>query len=643
MKRAVAILVTALSLVASAETVFLETEAFDDWGGWVNDTQFMDQMGSPYLLAHGLGTPVADAKTTFVVRETGKYDVWVRTKNWLAWVNAQQGKDIGEQFPGVFKLIVNGVELPTALGVQGRGEWLWTKAGTVDLNKGAKNTVALHDLEGFDGRCDAVVFTTENDPWKLLNGPRTPSRIFKLKTLPEYDLCVVGGGVAGICAAVSAARLGLKVALVHDRPVLGGNNSSEVRVHLGSYQNLPPFPRLGDVLAEFGPKRGGNAEPAANYEDDRKMEIVKAEKNIDLFLNRRVTSVVTNACGAIAEAVAIDTRYGDARGIKARWFADCTGDGNVGFLAGADFRMGREGKAETNEPSAPEKADTLTMGASVQWYAGKVRNEECGVGSDGCSFPVKPWMLKGFTDENCSPHMKGDWWWEAGLGRDQIAEAEYIRDYGLLVAFSNWAFVKNSYSKKADFSDKELKWVAYNGGRRESRRLLGDFILDQNHLRNKDFQKDGTCVTTWTIDLHEPKTEEETKFKGESYQSNSLNEKIWPYPIPYRCYYSRNVPNLFMAGRDISVTHVALGTTRLMRTHGMMGEVVGMAAAVCKKNGCDPRAVYTDHFDELKALMEKGVGDGKVHPHQSYNCQASLDPDISRKYKESVKGRIPED
>ena len=622
-----------LGFAASAETVFLETEAFDDWGGWVNDTQFMDQMGSPYLLAHGLGKPVADAKTTFVVAKGGRYNVWVRTKNWTApwWY------DIGA---GTFNLIVNGEPLPNLLGAQGKGEWLWVKADDVTLKAG-ENTLALHDHDGFDGRCDAIVFTTAASPeFDALRQSALQSNNQTIKqSNNSYDLCVVGGGIAGICTAVSAARLGLKVALVHDRPILGGNNSSEVRVHLGAFQNLPPFPRLGDVLAEFGPTKEGNAEPAANYCDDAKMRIVKAEKNIDLFLNTHVNVVEQNA-GRIVAVIGKDTRTGVARQFKAELFADCTGDGTVGFLAGADYRQGREGKDETHEPSAPEKADTLTMGASVQWYAGKMRNEECGVRSDGCLFPVKPWMLKGFTDENCSPHMKGDWWWEAGLGRDQVAEAEYIRDYGLLVAFSNWAFVKNCYSNKAEFADIELKWVAYNGGRRESRRLLGDFVLDQNHLRNKDFQKDGTCVTTWTIDLHEPKTEEETKFKGESYQSNSLNEKIWPYPIPYRCFYSRNVPNLFMAGRDISVTHVALGTTRLMRTHGMMGEVVGMAAAVCKKNGCDPRAVYTDHFDELKALMEKGVGDGKVHPRQRYNCQSSLDPDIDKNYKESVKGRV---
>ena len=603
-----------LGFAASAETVFLETEAFDDWGGWVNDTQFMDQMGSPYLLAHGLGKPVADARTTVKITEAAEYHIWVRTKNWTAGVYAEQGLPVPEEPAGTFELLVNGTPLKTVLGAQGKGEWTWVEAGRCVL--AGQVTLALHDRDGFDGRCDAIVLTTDAAP--DFDALRKRSLPHNGVAGQSYDLVVVGGGVAGICTAVSAARLGLQVALVHDRPILGGNNSSEVRVHLGAWQNMPPYPRLGDVLAEFGPKRGGNAESAANYEDDRKLAIVKAEKNIDLFLNQRVNAVKTGENGRIVSVTAQDTRSGCRNVYSAACFADCTGDGNVGFLAGADFRQGREGKDETHEPSAPEKADTLTMGASVQWNAGKA--------SGDAAFPTKPWMLKNFTEENCSPHLKGDWDWEAGLGRDQIKEAEYIRDYGLLVAFSNWAFVKNSYSKKADFADKELKWVAYNGGRRESRRLLGDFILDQNHLRSKDFQPDGTCTATWTLDLHEPKTAKEPKFDGEPYKSNSLNEKIWPYPVPYRCLYSRNVPNLFMAGRDISVTHIALGTTRLMRTHGMMGEVVGMAAAVCKKHGCDPRGVYTDHLDELKALMEKGVGDGKAHPSQMYNIQDSLDP-----------------
>ena len=648
MKKAFALIAFFAAFAAQAETVVIEAEWFEDYGGWVNDTQFMDQMGSPYLLAHGLGRPVADAKMSFSVEDgvvgpayareeeepepgaeqpdkksgdakAKRFKVMVRTMNWTArW---------SKEPAGTFKVVVDGKELPNVLGA-GKGEWSVEEAGVVELGEGT-HTMALRDLTGFDGRCDAVAFVDEADENPVFERTNPGANFGGWM---NFDLCVVGGGIAGICTAVSAARLGLSVALVHDRPVLGGNNSSEVRVHLGAYQNLPPYPRLGDVLAEFGPKSGGNAREASVYEDEKKLAIVKAEKNIRLFLNTHMRGVATNETGAIMKLYAQNTVNSGYEIITAKWFADCTGDGNLGFAAGADFRMGREAKSETNEPDAPEKADMITMGASVQWNAGKT--------SGDASFPTRPWMLKTINEANCSPHLKGDWWWEAGLGRDQIAEGEYIRDYGLLVAFSNWAFVKNGYSKKDAFADKELKWVAYNAGRRESRRLLGDFILDQNHLRNKDFQPDGTCATTWTIDLHLPKTARESKFEGEPYQSNSLNEKIWPYPIPYRCLYSRNVPNLFMAGRDISVTHIALGTTRLMRTHGMMGEVVGMAASICKKHGCNPRDVYTTHLDELKELMTKGVGDGKKHPRQDYNCQSSLDPDIKKHHEESVKGRV---
>ena len=480
------------ALCAQAETVFIEAESFDDWGGWVNDTQFMDQMGSPYLLAHGLGKPVADAKTTVNIFEAAEYHVWVRTKNWMAGVYAAQGLPVPESPAGAFKLLVNGTPLPlkTVLGTQGKGEWLWVKASRVVL--AGQVTLTLHDLDGFDGRCDAIMLTTDAEP--DFNALRSANPNAQTPTNASYDVVVVGGGIAGICAAISSARLGLKTALVHDRPVLGGNNSSEVRVHLGAYQNLPPYPRLGDVLAEFGPKAGGNAREASVYEDELKLRVVKETKNLDLYLNMHVNGAVTNGEGRITAVVAQDTRKGGRHMFNGGWFADCTGDGTVGYLAGADWRMGREAKSETNEPDAPEKADMITMGASVQWYAGKADGD--------AAFPTRPWMLKTINEANCSPHLKGDWWWEAGLGRDQIAEGEHIRDYGLLVAYSNWAFVKNGYSKKVSFADKELKWVAYNAGRRESRRLMGDFILDQNHLRNREVQPDGTCVTTWTIDLH---------------------------------------------------------------------------------------------------------------------------------------------
>ena len=597
-----------VACAVQAETLTFECEAFEDLGGWGNDTQFMDQMGSPYLIAHGLGTPVANAKTTFEIKADGRFVVWARTRNWTApWSTSAAG---------LFKVAIDGTPGAETLGAEG-SDWHDAKAGVWELKAG-RHTVELCDLTGFDGRCDRLCIRRvlnslqENEPPAYCR----PFSGLGRKTV-SCDLCVVGGGIGGICTAVSAARLGLRVALVHDRPVLGGNNSSEVRVHLGAWQNMPPYPRLGDVLAEFGPRNGGNAESAANYEDERKLAIVRNEKNIELLLNHRVNAVKTNATGRITGVWARDTRSGARTQVSAKWFADCTGDGTVGYLADADWRMGRETKTETGESLAADERDMLTMGASVQWRAQKAAH--------AAPFPLRPWMIR-FTDENGRAELKGDWDWEAGLGRDQIAEAERIRDYGLLVAYSNWAYAKNFASNRTEFVDKALEWVAYIAGRRESRRLMGDFVLSERHILGKDFQPDGTCAATWTIDLHFPKTRDQSGFGGEPFRSNSENESIWPYPIPYRCYYSRNVPNLFMAGRCISVTHVALGTVRLMRTIGMMGEVVGMAASLCKAHGCDPRDVYASHLDELKALMAKGVGDGKAHPAQMYNIQTSLDP-----------------
>ena len=630
MKRLIATLM-ALGAVwtASAETILLECEQFKDLGGWSIDSQFIDEMGSSYLLAHGLGHPVADATTTFEVKEGGRYNVFVRTKNWTAKWSTELGA-------GRFNLIVNGEKLSNLLGVQGKGEWLWVKVDDVTLKAGT-NTLALHDVSGFDGRCDAIGFSTDS-PDDVDPAGRPCLNWYDVRPFSTiacsgctYDLCVVGGGIAGICTAISAARLGLKVALVQDRPVLGGANSSEVRVHLGGYQNLGPYPRLGDVVAEIGPKAGGNAQPAERYEDDRKLAAVEAEKNIDLFLNQLVTDVFTNEQGRINGVRAVHTRTGVRRRFAARLFADCTGDGTVGYLAGADWRLGRESKAETGEKDAVDVADNQILGASCQWYAEKVKSKSekvkrgedersCEAGNSAI-FPNEPWMIR-FNEEAVDYKLRGDWDWETGMRRDQLKDFETVRDYAMLVAYSNWNHVKNIGPRKAEFADAELVWLAYVAGKRETRRLMGDHILTYDDIFEERPYPDGTCCTTWAIDLHYPMPANQRNYDGEPFRSICTHDTHYPYPIPYRCFYSRNVPNLFMAGRDISVTHVALGTTRVMRTHGMMGEVVGMAASICKKHGCDPRGVYEKHLDELKALMTKGVGLGKVQPPQDYNCGA---------------------
>lgn len=594
------------ALASLAENVLVETERFTEMGGWVVDSQFIDQMGSSYLLAHGLGTPVADASTSISV-SGGTYRVFARTRNWTAhWSREAAGR---------FEVRLNDrpVTGGTPLGT-GSPEWQWQEAGTVVLPKGVAR-LSLHDLTGFDGRCDAVALVGDAPANRLDESffERLRARPAPMQTVTA-DFVVVGGGIAGTCAAISAARLGLSVALVQDRPMLGGCNSSEVRVHLGGYQNLGRYPRLGDVVAEIGPAKGGNAQPAARYEDARKLDAVAAERNIRLFLNTRVVRCVKTG-DRIASAVGRDVVTGRETTFTAPLFADCTGDANLGAMAGADFRMGRESKKDTGEEMAPDSADTMTMGASVQWYTR--------TNAVATAFPVCPWMIA-FEERNCEHGTRGDWDWETGMMRDQIREAERIRDYGMLVVYSNWAFLKNASAKKSDYARRSLDWVAFVAGKRESRRLMGDHVLTQQDVFNRVAYPDGTCETTWAIDLHYPMPKNVKHYPGEPFRSICTHNRHYAYPIPYRCLYSRNVPNLFMAGRNISVTHVALGTVRVMRTTGMMGEVVGMAAKVCRDNDCLPRTVYERHLNALKKLMSKGVGTGVPQPPQNYNQGAML-------------------
>jgi hypothetical protein len=317
----------------------------------------------------------------------------------------------------------------------------------------------------------------------------------------------------------------------------------------------------------------------------------------------------------IVKVFAENIETSQKRAFSAPLFADCTGDGTIGFLAGADYMTGRESRSEFNEPTAPEEPDNLTMGISVQWFS------ETGEGP--ASFPDIKWGLP-WSEDKSFAITRGDWDWETGMGKDMIKETESIRDYGLLVVYSNWSFLKNHYADKKRFENERLKWVAYIGGKRESRRLRGDYVLTENDLVDRNILPDGTAPTSWTIDLHYPDPQNEKKFNGEAFRSIAKHIKIYPYPIPFRCLYSRNIENLMMAGRDISVSHVALGTVRLMRTGGMMGEVLGMAASICTENNIYPRELYSSHFSKLERLMMKGVGNPDLPNIQKYNLGGTL-------------------
>ena len=609
-----------MTLHLSAQSVFLEAEAFDNIGGWTNDNQVVAKAGSPCLLAHGLGIPVEDAVTGFELSSAGIYRLWVRTRDWTrSWGRTES--------PGRFEVLVNGKAADAIFGTES-AEWAWQDGGIVELSKGP-NSIALHDLTGFDGRCDAIFLTKDMKgiPPELTASFRKKALgLGRARKVGKYDFVVVGGGIAGICTAITAARLGCKVALVQDRPVLGGNNSSEIRVGLSGLIYQEPYPKLGALMDEIGgvgywnlretrndpdsprskrilqeleehpEKMIHNAGPASNYEDDRKLNAVLAEPDITLFLCRQVTAAKTRG-KRIRSVTAKDIFTGEEILIKGKFFADCTGDANLGFLAGADWRMGRESKDETSESQAPEEPDMLTMGTSVQWYASETDSPT--------AFPDCPWAIE-FSDSTCIPIIHGEWDWETGLGRDQVTDIEHIRDHGLRAVYGNWSYLKNSPSFRKEFAYRKLDWVACIGGKRESRRLLGDLILKEQDVAENVQYEDASFTATWGMDLHYPKFE--SGLGGEEpFRAISKVKRHKGYAVPYRCLYSRNIDNLFMAGRDISVTHAALGTIRVMRTCGMMGEVVGMAASLCREHNCSPRDVYQLYLDELKDLMSRGV------------------------------------
>src|SRR3954447_12608056 len=327
MRRTIFFLLLLLARTATAadDSVLVEAESLKDTGGWVVDQQFMDLMGSPYLLAHGLGEPVPDAAGDVNFPTAGEYRVWVRTRDWVAPWKAPGG-------PGKFQLLINGQPLAATFGTEG-AKWHWQDGGTVQVGRQVK--VAIHDLTGFEGRCDAILFCRDTKFVPPDDGPALEAlrgKLLNWSRQPEdgghYDLVIVGGGIAGTSAAVSAARLGLSVALVQDRPVLGGNGSSEVRVWPEGKTNLPPYPHVGDVVSELvrdRTKKDGNAKSRDVYDDSRKMRVVRSEKNIRLFLDQRVNGAESDK-GSIRAVVAQHAQTAQVRRYAGTLFLDATSD-----------------------------------------------------------------------------------------------------------------------------------------------------------------------------------------------------------------------------------------------------------------------------------------------------------------------------
>lgn len=423
---------------------------------------------------------------------------------------------------------------------------------------------------------------------------KTDTNPYKKKSY-ECDVLVAGGGMAGLCAAIAAARNGSKVVLIQDRSRLGGNASSEIRMHISGASQLKQVWRETGILEELVLTEAAD-NPQRSYEmwDYVLYDKVISEMNITLLLDTVLySSEVVD--GQITKVQAICSPTEEISEIKAKFFADCTGDGTLAVEAGAEYMRGREAKSKWGESLAVDKADQKTMGNSLLFMAKKWDKK----------MPYTPptwarkYTTKDFVHRNISSYEYGYWWLELGGEIDTVRDGQQNRHDLLAVLFGVWDYIKNS-GNHPDSENWALSWVGMIPGKRESRRIVGDYIMKQEDVQSAKPFYDRVAYGGWPLDDHPPGGMDTT---GEvPYVSIPLKG---PYSIPFRSLYSKNVGNLLMAGRNISVSHVALSSTRVMATCSGLGQAIGTAMAYCKTNGLSPSELGNDeaHMAKLQQIL----------------------------------------
>ncbi|TXE13902.1 FAD-dependent oxidoreductase [Seonamhaeicola algicola] len=434
----------------------------------------------------------------------------------------------------------------------------------------------------------------------------------------ECDLSITGGGTAGVCAAITAARQGTKVVLIQDRPVLGGNASSEVRLwilgatsHMG---NNNRWSREGGVMDEILVENlYRNPEGNAVIFDTVLLEKVLNEKNITLLLNTSVYDVTKTSDTQIESVKAFNSQNSTEYIVKAPLFCDASGDGIVAFKAGAAFRMGAESKEEFGELFAPDKSYGELLGHSMYFYS---KNTDKPVKFKAPEFALKDikqiprYKAIGKDDKGCR-----FWWFEYGGRMDTIHDTEHIKYELWKVIYGVWDYIKNSGAFE-DVDNMTLEWVGTIPGKRESRRFEGLYMMKQQDVIEQKTFDDAIAHGGWAIDLH----------PADGVYSNLSACTQWHskgvYQIPYRSFVSKDIDNLFLAGRIISATHVAFGSTRVMATTGFCAQAVGMAAAICTEKQLKPADILNNN--EIKNLQNKLNIEGQSIPDIPINAETNL-------------------
>ncbi len=455
---------------------------------------------------------------------------------------------------------------------------------------------------------------------KTFDKEKRSSKIVEL----VYDFAITGGGTAGVCAAITAARKGTKVVLIQDRPVLGGNASSEVRLwilgatsHLG---NNNRWSREGGVIDEILVENlNRNKEGNAVIFDTILLEKVLNEQNITLLLNTSVYDVEKSSDTKIESIKAFNAQNSTEYIVKAPLFCDASGDGIVAFKAGASFRMGAEPKEEFGELFAPDKSYGELLGHSMYFYS---KNTDKPVKFKAPNFALKDitqiprYKAIGKDDKGCR-----FWWFEYGGRHDTIHDTEEIKYELWKVIYGVWDYIKNSGAFEG-VENMTLEWVGTIPGKRESRRFEGLYMMKQQDVINQQEFDDAIAHGGWAIDLH-PADGVYSELSGcTQWHSKGI------YQIPYRSFVSKDIDNLFLAGRIISATHVAFGSTRVMATTAFCAQAVGMAAVLCNKLGVKPAEILSEgHIKTLQNelnLTGQSIPKVPIKPSSNLISEASI-------------------
>ena len=593
--------------------LWLEAEEFADYGTWVIDTQFVGKMGSAYLLGAGVTGTCANASTRLSVPRAGTWHAWVRTRDWIP-----------EYHPGRFAVEIGGKRSPE-LGNSGKKGWVWQKAGAYQLAAG-ETDVRLVDLTGWFARCDAILLTTDAayvPPEEATANEQARVRFSGIAPETDrgaYDVVVVGAGPAGTTAAIQAARAGVRTLLVSDRPVLGGNASSEFRIPPRGAGTYRPDHQEGGIDAEMLKLK----HDTKGFDwTDAYQALVSREKLLTTVTNVRVVAAKTSDRGAIVSVHGVDTLTGARSRWRGKVFVDATGDGWLGYFAGAKYRFGSEGKDEFGEPYAPAEANRRTMSGSIFSGLGSAHGYNAafqGWKTRGGNFPFEtpewanlelpPWYAKA----------KNPGWGGKAMEHphiiDDVEDPEYARDYLIRMSVTYWGWAKNKSANRAEGIPWRMISIPYTNARREGMRLMGDYLLtecDEHEGRTFD---DAIGYGGYPITTHDS-----AGTFGSNHDYNRPEPAV--YGIPYRCLYSVNVPNLLMCGRCCSMTHRALGSMRVQSTCAVTGQAAGLAAANCVKTGLSPRAYGKKHIRDLqRELVANGQ---KLPPKEDFSgCAAVL-------------------